>query len=201
MPVSFDFVRTIPGRSPESAYRAIVNWLQDEKAKVKEATPPSRIVAAHGHPLQPMGWKRDARKTLVFDLAPAGLDVRVSVTIIPATLNASDVASRPEEARANWSELLAELWKRLGLTETPLEAVRALGIDWSASLRRGRLMTTVGVGFLILGVVVFVISVRIDLGLASIGPIVAGVLSLFYGGLIVRSAKMRLESEQPRLPS
>lgn len=198
MSFSLEFVHTVPGKSREDAFPIIDGWLRDEDAKVKESAPPSRIVAAHGRALQPMGWRKDARKTMAFDLVPAGADVTVNVKITPASLNASDVRMRSDEARANWSELLTELWARFGESEAPAEAVRSLGIDWSASLRRGKGTATAGAVLLVLGVAAFVLFFPSPLAYVGTGIIVAGALSLMYGGMTVRSAKARLAGQRPR---
>src|SRR5205823_6168912 len=133
-----DFDHSVQGRTLESVFAIVESWLSDEKAHVKESQRPSRIVAAHGRALQPLGWRRDARKTIAFDLESAGPDVLVRVRITPASLNATDVRMRSDEARANWTELLAGLWVRFGEAETITGAIGNQPVDRPASLQRGK---------------------------------------------------------------
>ena len=148
---------------------------------------------AHGRALQALGWRKDARKTIAFDLAPQGSDVMIRVRITPAALNASDVRMRADEARANWNELLAELWVRCGETGALAEAIQNAPVDWNASLQRGRGTLVAGVVLLAVGLVTSVLfpypSSMIWFGT---GLIVTGVLSLLFGGMAVRSASRRL---------
>ena len=198
MPFSIDFEHRVAGKTADEAFRVIAAWLQEQKAQVKASSPPTHIEASHGRALQPMGWRKDARKTIVFDLRPEGPDVLVWARVIPGALNASDVQTRPDEARANWGELLAELWERMGEKGAVQEAIRRPGVDWEASLRRGRGMISAGVGILVIG-----ISVSIGLSLVipnvyilATGFLVFGILMAMYGMMIVRSAARRLARQR-----
>src|SRR5207245_10892280 len=79
-----DFDHVVGDTPPDRAYAIVESWLREEKSKVKESRPPTRIVVAHGRALQPMGWRKDARKTIAFELAAEGSDVRIHVRITPA---------------------------------------------------------------------------------------------------------------------
>ena len=145
-----------------------------------------------------MGWRKDARKTIAFELAPEGSNVRIRVRITPAALNATDVRMRSDEARANWSELLADLWTRFGETKAAIEATQTAPIDWNASLRAGK--GTVLVGVVLLGIGIAITAAAFASGFVWFGTgfIVAGVLSLMYGAMTVVSARRRLLSGGPR---
>lgn len=171
---------------------------------VQALEPPSRIVAAHGRALQALGWRKDARKTIAFDLVSAGSDVKIRVRMTPAALNASDVRMRADEARANWTELLAELWVRFGETKAVAEAIRNPSVDWNGSLKRGKGTLLGGVFLLALGLGITVLvgvlfSYPSPFRYVGIGFLVGGVLFLMYGGMAVRSAKRRLRAQRPKL--
>ena len=193
-----DFDHVVGDTTPDRAYAIVESWLREEKSKVKESRPPTRIVAAHGRAIQPMGWRKDARKTIAFELAAEGSDVRIHVRITPAALNATDVRMRSDEARANWSELLADLWTRFGETKAAIEATQTAPVDWNASLRAGK--GTVLVGVVLLGIGIAITAAAFASGFVWFGTgfIVAGVLSLMYGAMTVVSAKRRLLSGGPR---
>ena len=199
-----DFEHVVRGRSLEEAFGMIESWLRDQKARVKESQPPSRIAAAHGRALQALGWRKDARKTIAFDLVSAGSDVMIRVRMTPAALNASDVRMRADEARANWTELLAELWVRFGETKAVAEAIRNPSVDWNGSLKRGKGTLLGGVFLLALGLGITVLvgvlfSYPSPFRYVGIGFLVGGVLFLMYGGMAVRSAKRRLRAQRPKL--
>jgi len=151
--IGFEHVTT--NRTIEDAFRIVEGWLRDEKASIKSAQPPSRIEASHGKALQPMGWKKDAKKTLTFELVQQGPNVFVRVAIAPPFLNISDVTSREDQARANWNELLAELWTRFGERDAVREAVAKPPVDWNVSRMRGKVMAVSGL--ILLGILVVVI--------------------------------------------
>lgn len=187
-----EFEHTLRGRTPEEAFGTIQSWLHDEKAQVKEALPPSRLVAAHGRALQPLGWRKDARKTIAFELERSGPDIILKVRITPAALNASDVRMRADEARANWAELLAELWVRFGESEAVAEAARSLPVDWNTSLARGKVMVLAGVFLLGVGAALFLVFLAQSPASFGTGLMATGVLCLVYGGTTVRSARRHL---------
>jgi hypothetical protein len=66
------FEHRIPETTIDVVYRMIVQWLGSQKAKIKQSRPPSFIEAAHGRALQPMGWKKDAKKTIIFNILQQG---------------------------------------------------------------------------------------------------------------------------------
>ncbi len=199
-----DFEHLIRGKSPVEAFEAIASWLRDQKAQVKESQPPTRIVASHGRALQALGWRKDARKTIAFDLVPMGPDTTIRVRMTPAALNASDVRMRSDEARANWTELLAELWIRLGEADAAAEAIRNLPVNWNASLKRGKGTLFGGVILLALGLAITILAGLLfpypsPTAYIGMGFLVGGVLGLMYGGMAVRSARRRLRDQRPKL--
>lgn len=144
MPYSIGFEHRLSGRTVEDAYRIAEAWLRDQQADIRNSRPPGFIEAAHGRKLQPMGWRKDARKTIVFEFQAAGPDVIVKARFVPATLNTADVVSRSDEATANWNELLAELWERFGERGALAEAVQRPPVDWNRSLQQGRGLSATG---------------------------------------------------------
>lgn len=117
--------------------------MRSQKAKVKQSQPPVFIQASHGRALQPLGWKKDARKTITFRIMPQENDVLVRAEFNPAALNASDVRSRIEQAQANWNELLSDLWYRLGDTQAPQQAILNPPVNWELTVKTGTRRSTV----------------------------------------------------------
>ncbi len=193
MAYSLDFDHMVRGRDVGDVFRSIESWVRDQKGSVKESSPPTRIAASHGRALQPLGWRKDARKTLAFDLSASGADVAVRVRVTPAALNASDVRMRSDEARANWGELLAELWVRLGDTAAMAEAIQNPPIDWNASLRQAKGSLLGGAILLVLGIAaIAAFAYPSPLMWVGTGISVTGVLSLMYGAMAFRSARRHL---------
>ena len=141
-----------------------------------------------------MGWKKDARKTITFYLAQEGPDVMVKAEFKPAALNASDVNSRMDQARANWNELLSGLWYRLGDTQAPQRALTSQPVDWSRSLRRANSLIYSGIILFTIGIVATILLIS-TVGVIFTGLMVVGILSLFNGTMNRRSAKKRLEQQ------
>ena len=200
MPFSIDFQHRVAGRSLEQTFQGITRWLQDQKGHIKVSRPPLHLEASHGRALQPMGWRKDARKTITFDLAAQGPDVQVNARFIPPLLNASDVQSRMDEARSNWNELLAELWEYLGEAGAVRQAIERPIVDWNASLRKGKVMVTTGVVLLLMA---FALSVVLSLLLpktliAATGLFVVAVLALMNGAMTIRSARRHLAAQHDR---
>ncbi len=132
----------------------------------------------------------------MFEFQPVGPDVIVRARFIPAALNATDVRMRSDEARANWNELLAQLWERFGERGAIAAAIQRPPVDWNQSLHRGKGMLGAGVILVVAGFAVVLLLPK--LYLAVIGLLVGGVLSLMYGGMIVASAKRRLADQRGR---
>jgi hypothetical protein len=199
MPSFLDFEHSVQGKTPESVFAVIESWLNGEKAHVKESQRPSRIVAAHGRALQPLGWRQDARKTIAFDLESTGPDVLIRVRITPASLNATDVRMRSDEARANWTELLAGLWVRFGETETTTGAIGNRPVDWPASLQRGKARVLAGGVLLAIGAVAIIVLFPSPGTYLGTGLLTAGVVLILYGGMTVQSARARIadQAEEP----
>lgn len=192
---SIGFEHVLVNRTREDAYRIVEGWLRDEKATIKSSQPPSRIEAAHGKALQPMGWKRDAKKTMTFELAQQGADVLVRVAIAPPFLNISDVTSREDQARANWNELLAELWTRFGERDAIREAIARPPVDWNASRRRGKFVAVSG-GILlgVLAIVIVVLPQQAIYLAPAFGAV--GALLLVNGAMTVRAGTRGLARQR-----
>jgi hypothetical protein len=146
-----------------------------------------------------MGWKKDAKKTMIFNISQQERDVVVRVDLKPAALNASDVNSRIDQTRANWNELLSDLWYRLGDNQAPQQAILNPPVNWELSLRRatrtiytGIILTSVG----ILATIILASTVRVLL----IGLLVVGILAMINGSMNARSAKKRLAQQTETPP-
>ena len=146
-----------------------------------------------------MGWKKDAKKTMIFNISQQERDVVVRVDLKPAALNASDVNSRIDQTRANWNELISDLWYRLGDTQAAQQAILNPPVNWELSLRRATRTIYTGIILTVIGVLATIIlasTVRILLT----GLIVVGVLAMINGAMNARSAKKRL-AQQTQPPS
>ncbi len=195
MGYSIGFEHVLNNRPTEDAFRTLEGWLRDEKASIRSAQPPNRIEATHGRALQPMGWKRDAKKTMTFELVQQGPNVLVRVAIAPPILNISDVTSREDQARANWNELLAELWTRFGETDAIREALARPPVDWSASRTKGKMMAFSGL--VLLGIVVVVIALFPQQAIYAAPAFGAlGAILLVNGALTVRAGTKGLARQR-----
>jgi len=158
---------------------------------VKQSQPPYYIEASHGRRLQTMGWRKDARKTIKFQISTWAPSIHVTVDINPASLNRADVNNRIEEARANWDDLLSTLWTLFG----PVDSIGSLPThqtDWNKVMRRGKQSMLIGILALAIGLpLAFLASTYFWTDV--IGPII-----LVYGAMNYRSAKKRLSSQQNR---
>ena len=185
------FEHRVPETTTGRVYPIIEEWLGSQKAKVKQSQPPAFIEASHGRSLQPMGWKKDAKKTIIFNISQEDRDVLVRVELKPASLNASDVRSRIDQARANWNELLSDLWFRLGDFQAPQQAMVNPPVSWELSRKKGIRMVYSGIVLMVLGILATIVFAS-TLALVFTGLIIAGVLAMTNGAMIVRSAKKRL---------
>lgn len=176
--------------TPERAFQIIQAWLTFEKATVKQSQPPYYIEASHGRRLQTMGWRKDARKTIKFQISTWAPTIHVTVEIIPASLNRADVNNRLEEARANWDDLLSSLWTLFGPTAS-LGSLPTRQTDWYAVMRRGK--RSMLIGLLALAVGLPLVFLTYYFWIALVSPIL-----LVYGAMNYRSAKKRLSSQQNR---
>ncbi len=195
MGYSIGFEHVLNNRPTEDAFRTLEGWLRDEKASIRSAQPPNRIEATHGRALQPMGWKKDAKKTMIFELVQQGPNVLVRVAIAPPILNISDVTSREDQARANWNELLAELWTRFGETDAIREALARPPVDWSASRTKGKMMAFSGL--VLLGIVVVVIALFPQQAIYAAPAFGAlGAILLVNGAMTVRAGTKGLAKQR-----
>ncbi len=140
MAIQIQYERLIQGLAPPQVFGAVQQWLQAEGANVKAAYPPHRIEATHGKTMQMFGWREDAKKTLIFELAPAANGTAVRVTAIPPAMNAADVQMRLEVTRENWARVLERLWVRFGQADVTHPAVRQPQTDWNRALRESKRM-------------------------------------------------------------
>jgi len=195
MGYSIGFEHVLNNRPTEDAFRTLEGWLRDEKASIRSAQPPNRIEATHGRALQPMGWKKDAKKTMIFELVQQGPNVLVRVAIAPPILNISDVTSREDQARANWNELLAELWTRFGESDAIREALARPPVDWSASRTKGKMMAFSGL--VLLGIVVVVIALFPQQAIYAAPAFGAlGAILLVNGAMTVRAGTKGLAKQR-----
>lgn len=108
------FQQFFPQLPIHDAYLLVEHWLAAEKAKVKAATPPSYIEAAHGTKFQPVGWKRNAGKRIQVALAPHGPGTAVLVTFVPSPFYFPDIELMgAAQARANFGQIAEGLWRLL----------------------------------------------------------------------------------------
>lgn len=157
------------------------------------------IEASHGRSLQPVGWKKDAKKMIIFNISKQGNDVLVKADLTPASLNASDVRSRIDQARTNWNELMSDLWYVLGDLQAPQRATVNQPVIWQLSLRRAKRMLYSGVIIAAVGILANIILAP-TVGIILISLIVVGVLAMVNGGMNVRSAKKGL-ARQAQAPA
>jgi hypothetical protein len=142
-----------------------------------------------------MGWKKDARKTIVFNISQQENDVLVRAEFNPAALNASDVRARIEQARANWNELISDLWYKLGDTQAPQQAIVNPPVNWELAQKTGTRMLYIGTVFTIVGIVgTFILIGTFDIIL--LGLMVVGILMMMNGGMKARSAKKGLARQR-----
>jgi hypothetical protein len=191
------FEHKIPETTTSNVYRIIEEWLGSQKANVKQSQPPNFIEASHGRALQPLGWKKDAKKTIIFNISQQERDVLVRAELKPASLNASDVRSRIDQARANWNELLSDLWYRLGDTQAPHQAIVNPPVNWELSLRRGKRTIYSGIILTVVGILATIALIS-TVAIIFTGLIVVGVLAMINGAMTARSAKKgRARQNQP----
>jgi F0F1-type ATP synthase assembly protein I len=169
--------------------------LGSQNAKVKQSQPPNFIEASHGRALQPLGWKKDAKKTIIFNISQQERDVLVRAELKPASLNASDVRARIDQTRANWNELLSDLWYRLGDTQAPQQAIVNPPVNWERSQQVAMRRTYSGIILTVVGVLATIILAS-TVGIILLGLIVVGILTIINGATNARSAKKRLAQQK-----
>ncbi len=153
---AISFEQRIVDTTPDRAYRIIDDWLRSQKAKVKSSNAASFIEASHGRSFQPMGWRKDAKKTMRFTILQEAADVLVRVDIAPALVNVSDVRAREDEARSNWNELLTNLWAQFGPISFEQSSVPV--VDWELSLKRSKRMVLSGLLVMLVGAIATLFS-------------------------------------------
>ena len=192
MSYSIRFDRQLPGRPPEYVYQALRGWLAQQNAKIEQDSPPFRVTAVHGRGMQMFGWRKDAKKTLTFSIQSMPGGTYVVVDAAPPFLNASDVRTREEEARANWGELLGEAWAACGDAAAAEEAKYATTELRKAGGESGRSMMIGGAIVLPLGVLLLWASIAMAIPFLwwiGFGLPIMGAIALINGGMKVRAAK------------
>jgi len=116
--------------------------------------------------------------------------VLVKAELTPASLNASDVRSRIDQARTSWNELMSDLCYVLGDLQAPQQATVNPPVIWQVSLRRGKRTLYSGIIMTAVGILANII-LEPTVGIIVISLIV-GVLAMVNGGMNVRSAKKGL---------
>jgi len=137
---------------------------------------------------KPIGWKKDAKKTMRFELTQQASDVHVKVNIFPSAAFGADVATRAEEARFNWNELLTSLWARFG-EETPVQEKSSRPpVNWARSMRNGKIMIYIGGAMTAGGIIGTLVFPAGGIFLVS----TTGTILLVNGLMSIRSARKNL---------
>lgn len=197
----------IEGVSVEEVYDGILVWLSQEKASIKEMTRPTLIRADHGTIWTALGWNKNAKKTLRFLLSEQDGGVVLQVVISVPWYSKTEVQFMAREASRNWTELIQELLRHLGVTTEPrlrteLHDPARLNDEQQKGTRQA-----------MLGAVLFSISIPVEfintlffndhfLGdLLFYGLLGYGVFRLVYGLYNARGANKRLsELSLPEKP-
>jgi hypothetical protein len=184
------FEQKVPDTTASRVYQTIEEWLGSQNAKIKKSQPPSFIEASHGRWRQPRGWKKDAKKTIIFSIEQQERDVLVRVDLRPAQSNALDVRDEIGQARASWNELLSDLWARLGGVQTHEEVV----VDPSMSERGGSRLVYGGIIVLLIGIMgeLATLILAYDVGILFLFLISMGLLAMVSGARNARLARKRL---------
>jgi hypothetical protein len=195
MVFSVTFEHKLAGTTSYRAYETIENWVYSQGGKVKENHRPTLIVATHGRTAKkPIGWKKDAKKTMRFELTQQASDVHVKVNIFPSAAFGAEVATRAEEARFNWDELLTSLWARFG-EEPPVQKSGRPPVNWSRSMRNGKIMIYIGGAMTAGGIIGTIVFPAGGIFLVS----TTGTILLVNGLMSIRSARKNLaESKKPK---
>src|SRR2546428_13181763 len=115
MVFTLTFEHNLTGTTSYRAYETNEDWVYTQGGKVKENHRPTLIVATHGRSMKkPIGWKKDAKKTMRFELTQKASEVHVKVNIFPSAAFGAEVATSAEVARFTWNKLLSSLWDRFG---------------------------------------------------------------------------------------
>jgi hypothetical protein len=189
MVFSVTFEHKLSGTTSYRAYETIENWVYSQGGKVKENHRPTLIVATHGRTAKkPIGWKKDAKKTMRFELTQQASDVHVKVNIFPSAAFGTEVATRAEEARFNWNELLTSLWARFGEKPAIQEKSGRPPVNWARSMRNGKIMITIGGAMTVGGIVGTLVFPAGGIFLVS----TTGTILLVNGLMSIRSARKNL---------
>ena len=170
------------------AYDTIQDWVRAQKGKVKENRRPNLIIAHHGSSSRKIGWEKNAMKTMRFELTQRGEEVLVKVHVSSSSIKDSDAASHGDNARFNWSQLLASLWARFGDTEAEKEAIASHPTSWTRALETGKKMRLLG------GIITGAgyILVLFSSPLIAVAVSAIGIILTVNGTMKVRSAKKNL---------
>ena len=195
MVFSLTFEHNLAGTTSYRAYETIEDWVYTQGGKVKESHRPTLIVATHGRSMKkPTGWKKDAKKTMRFELTQQASDVHVKVNIFPSAAFGADVATRAEEARFNWNELLTSLWARFG-EETPAQEKSSRPpVNWARSMRNGKIMIYIGGAMTAGGIIGTLVFPAGGIFLVS----TTGTILLVNGLMSIRSARKNLSETKKR---
>ena len=196
MVFSVTFEHKLAGTTSYRAYETIEDWVYAQGGKVKENHRPTLIVATHGRTTKkPIGWKKDAKKTMRFELTQQASDVHVKVNIFPSGAFGPEVATRAEEARFNWNELLTSLWARFGEAPSIEEKSGRPTVNWARSMRNGKIMIYIGGAMTVGGIVGTLVFPAGGIFLVS----TTGTILLVNGLMSIRSArKNSSETKKPK---
>ena len=193
MVFSVAFEHRLSDTTSYQAYETIEKWVYAQGGKVKENHRPTLIVASHGKKMKkPIAWRKDARKTMRFELTQHASDVIVKVNVSPTTpgLNDPVLTAKTEEARFNWNELLNSLWARFGEDVPPPSTSTRSGrpVNWDRTMRNGKIMIYTGIPMIIAGIVGILFFPTSGIFLVS----TSGTILLVNGFMSRRSARKHL---------
>ena len=191
MVFSVAFEHRLADTTSYKAYETIEQWVYSQGGKVKENHRPNLIVATHGKKAKrPVAWRKDARKTMRFELTQHSSDVIVKVNVSPTIANDAVLTAKEDEARSNWSDLLNSLWRKFG-EDIPIETESKRDgrpVNWDRTLRNGRIMIYLGSILTAGGIAGVVLYPASGLFLVS----TTGTVLLVNGLMSYRSAKKHL---------
>ncbi len=127
---------------------------------------------------------------MIFSIEQQDRDVLVRVDLKPAQDNALDVRDEIGQARANWNELLSDLWARFGGVQTREEVI----LDPPMSERGGRRLVYGGVIVMLIGIIgtLATLILAYDVGILFLFLISMGVVAMISGARNARLARKRL---------
>ena len=205
MAIVFEYAHEFKDTSIEKALNKILAWLGKEGAQKVRSTGPTSIEAMHGTFKTFKPYEREGKKKLAFTLTSSGRDVTVNAVVKPSMAILDDIAPRVEETRANWGDLIEELWTSIdGTASSEVKVKKAQDkkvYDFeeeerkhAARRRSGKMLALLGAvdvaTFSIIAVVLYYLEVDVPLILFSL-PIVAAFCLMIWGLFRMRGPSTR----------